>query len=60
MNAFLKRLWRDESGAETAEWLVIAAILVAVGAAVYGPTNSGALFNTLSSGVTSIGNQIPQ
>jgi Flp pilus assembly pilin Flp len=35
MKKFLLKLWQDEEGAETAEWLVIAAILVFIGTTVY-------------------------
>jgi Flp pilus assembly pilin Flp len=35
MKQFLLKLWQDEEGAETAEWLVIAALITVVGTAVY-------------------------
>jgi Flp pilus assembly pilin Flp len=35
MKQFLLKLWQEEEGAETAEWLVIAAILVVLGTTVY-------------------------
>ncbi|MEJ2622758.1 MAG: Flp family type IVb pilin [Candidatus Thiodiazotropha sp.] len=35
MKNFLMNLWQDESGAETAEWTVIVALILAVGIAVY-------------------------
>jgi Flp pilus assembly pilin Flp len=35
MKQFLLNLWQEEEGAETAEWLVIAAILVLLGTTVY-------------------------
>ena len=48
MKNLLVRLWTDESGAETAEWLVIAGALVAVGIFVY----TGVLKDSLSSAAT--------
>ncbi|MCU7934957.1 MAG: Flp family type IVb pilin [Candidatus Thiodiazotropha sp. (ex Dulcina madagascariensis)] len=35
MKQLLLKLWRDEAGAETAEWLVIVAVLVVIALAVY-------------------------
>ena len=35
MKKFLMKLWKEEEGAETAEWLVIVALIVAVAVAVY-------------------------
>jgi Flp pilus assembly pilin Flp len=35
MKQFLLKLWHDEEGAETAEWLVIAAVLVVIATGVY-------------------------
>jgi Flp pilus assembly pilin Flp len=35
MKQFLLKLWQEEEGAETAEWLVIAALITVVGTAVY-------------------------
>ncbi len=35
MKDFLMKLWSDEEGAETAEWLVIVALIVAVAIALY-------------------------
>jgi Flp pilus assembly pilin Flp len=43
MKKFLLKLWQNEEGAETAEWLVIVAILVVVAIAVYDATLVGAL-----------------
>lgn len=35
MKDFFVRLWKDEEGAETAEWIVIVALITAVAVAVY-------------------------
>lgn len=35
MKHFLRNFWQDEQGAETAEWLVIVALVTAVGIALY-------------------------
>jgi Flp pilus assembly pilin Flp len=35
MKNFLLRLWKEEEGAETAEWLLIVGLLVGVGVAIY-------------------------
>ena len=32
---FIKRLWKEEDGAETAEWVVIVALLVVVALLIY-------------------------
>jgi Flp pilus assembly pilin Flp len=48
MKKFLLKLWQDEEGAETAEWLVIVALLVAVGVTVYGATGAGSLGEMLT------------
>jgi Flp pilus assembly pilin Flp len=53
MKQFLLKLWHDEEGAETAEWLVIVAMLVAIGIVVY-DTGDPSLQTTLSGLVTSI------
>ena len=47
-------LWKEEDGAETAEWLLIAALLVAVGIAVY----EGVLQPQLDAAATAIGTTI--
>ena len=52
---FFSKLWNDEEGAETVEYVVIAAILAGIGVVVY---QSGALKTTLNTGVTKIGNII--
>jgi len=43
MKNYVLRLWKEEEGAETAEWLLIVGLLVAVGIAVYTTTLTGAL-----------------
>jgi hypothetical protein len=45
---------RDERGVETLEWIVVGALLVALGGAVY----SGALTTQLTSAVNAIGTTI--
>lgn len=54
MKKWFKRLWKDESGAETAEWVVIVALLVIVGIAIY----NGVLRQELSDAVQTIGDNI--
>ena len=54
MENLLARLWTDESGAETAEWLVIAGALVAVGIFIY----TGILKEGLSAAATTISSKI--
>ena len=54
MKKILFGLWRDEEGAETAEWVVIVALLVVVGIAIY----NGILRNELSDLVNDIGTQL--
>ncbi len=54
MKDFLMKLWSDEEGAETAEWLVIVALIVAVAILVY----NGVLKNTLITLVGKIGTAI--
>lgn len=54
MKNFLKRLWQEEDGAETAEWVVIVALLVVVAIAIY----NGILRTTLSGVVTNISTSI--
>jgi Flp pilus assembly pilin Flp len=58
MKKFLLKLWQDEEGAETAEWLVIAAMLVVIGTAVY-QTDPAGLQTTLGGVVTYIGTIVP-
>jgi Flp pilus assembly pilin Flp len=38
MKEFLKKLWKDEEGAEVVEWVLVAAGLAAVAVAVYATT----------------------
>ena len=54
MKKFLVGLWKDEEGAETAEWVVIVALLVVVGIAIY----NGILRTELEGLVNDIGAQI--
>jgi Flp pilus assembly pilin Flp len=56
MKQFLLKLWHDEEGAETAEWLVIVALLVLVGTTVYGDPG---LEGTLNNLVTYVGTIVP-
>jgi Flp pilus assembly pilin Flp len=51
---WLLALWNDEEGAETAEWIVIVALIVAVAIVVY----FGVLKGVLSNAVTAVGNKI--
>jgi Flp pilus assembly pilin Flp len=55
MKNFLMNLWQDESGAETAEWLVIVALVTAVAVTLY----TGVLANELNGAIAYIGEQIP-
>ena len=48
MNQLLTDLWREKSGAEIAEWVVVVFLLMVVGLAVYNVT----LMQTLSSVVS--------
>jgi Flp pilus assembly pilin Flp len=53
----MKRLigyFKDQRGVETLEWIVVGALIVAVGIAVY----QGALQTQLTSAVNAIGGQI--
>jgi Flp pilus assembly pilin Flp len=54
---FLIKLWKDESGAETVEWLVIVALLVAVAVLIY--ASDGQIFTLLSGLVTYISGAVP-
>jgi len=54
MTSLLYRLWKDESGAEVAEWVIVVALLVIVALAIY----NGILRGTLSTAVSSIGSRI--
>jgi Flp pilus assembly pilin Flp len=62
MKQFLLKLWHDEEGAETAEWLVIVAMLVAIGLGVYegtGIAGDGSLADGLGGLVGYITGQFP-
>jgi len=50
----LVRLWKDESGAEVAEWVIVVALLVIVALVIYNQILQG----TLSNAVKSIGSKI--
>jgi Flp pilus assembly pilin Flp len=54
MKNLLLRLWRDEDGAEIAEWVVVVALLVIVAIVIY----NGILKGELSTAVESIGSKI--
>ena len=43
MKSMLYRLWKDEEGAEIAEWVVVVALLVGVGYVVYNQVLQGEL-----------------
>jgi Flp pilus assembly pilin Flp len=50
MKNFLLRIWQEEDGAETAEWLVIVSLITGVGVLVY----NGVLYEALTGLVGSI------
>ena len=54
MKDWLLKLWKDEEGAETAEWIVIVALIVGVAVVVY----LAVLQPQLNTAVTKIGNTI--
>jgi len=54
MKSLFYRLWKDEEGAEIAEWVVVVALLVAVALVIY----TNVLQNSLSTAVSSIGSKI--
>lgn len=54
MRNFLVSLWADEQGAEVAEWVIVVALIVAVGLVVYFQI----LAVELQGGVTAIGQAI--
>ncbi|MBK5931129.1 Flp family type IVb pilin [Halochromatium salexigens] len=35
MKQFLRKLWKDEEGAEVVEWVIVAAVLIGVAIAAY-------------------------
>ena len=56
MKELLLKLWKDEEGAEIAEWVIVVALLVFVGSAIY----FGILQGQLADAVNTIGNNIQQ
>ncbi len=54
MNEFFRKLWKDEEGAETVEWVIIAAILAGIAVAAY----QGSLLSAINNGVGFIEGQI--
>ena len=54
MKSMLYRLWKDEEGAEIAEWVVVVALLVAVAIIIY----QNVLQSSLSQAVSTIGSKI--
>ena len=54
MKTFLMRLWRDESGAEIAEWIAVVALVVVVAFGIY----TGVLDETLSDIAGSLGVEV--
>jgi len=54
MKSMLYRLWKDEEGAEIAEWVVVVALLVGVGYVIY----HNVLTGELSTAVNTIGDNI--
>ena len=54
MKKFLMKLWKEEEGAETAEWLVIVALIVAVAVLLY----NGILLTALTNAVQFISDTI--
>ena len=51
MKNLLMKLWKEEEGAETAEWLVIVALILGVAVIIY----QGVLATELTGIVTAIG-----
>jgi Flp pilus assembly pilin Flp len=58
MKNFLMNIWQEETGTETAEWVVIAALILAVASAVYTNTLQGGL-TTLAGTITTYVSGIP-
>jgi Flp pilus assembly pilin Flp len=54
MKNILMNIWRKEEGAETAEWIVIVALILAVALVVY----DDILLTTLTGVVTAIGTAV--
>ena len=48
MNDFLLRLWNDEEGAETVEWIFIVIIIIAVAVVAYATNLQQAIINTIN------------
>jgi Flp pilus assembly pilin Flp len=48
MKTLFKRLWEEEDGADTAEWVVITAMVIAVAVVVYNGILSGSLVDAVS------------
>ena len=56
MKKLFLKLWKDEEGAEIAEWVIVVALLVFVGSAIY----FGILQGQLETAVETIGQNIQQ
>ena len=56
MKNLIKRLWKEEDGAETAEWVVIVALLVVVALVVYNQILRNALTGVVNDIETKISN----
>ena len=54
MKKILMRLWKEECGADVAEWVVISALIVAVAVVVYGGVLSDSLDGVVGSVETNI------
>ena len=54
MKDFLLKLWKNEEGAETAEWILVVALIVAVAIIIY----TGVLQTSLSTAVTNVGSTV--
>jgi Flp pilus assembly pilin Flp len=53
-------LWADEEGAEVAEWIVVVALLVAVGVAVYFMILQPELQNIIEAFIQAVSDETPQ
>ncbi|MEJ2694162.1 MAG: Flp family type IVb pilin [Candidatus Thiodiazotropha sp.] len=58
MKNFLMNIWRDETGAETAEWVVIVALILAVALVVYTAILQNALTGVVGDIALAIGSLI--
>ena len=56
MKSMLYRLWKDEEGAEIAEWVVVVALLVGVGYVIYNQVLTGELSEAVDTVGTNIQN----